>query len=42
MSISEATGLNGIDGILGLGPNESGNGPSFVNSLYTSNSISES
>ena len=42
MNIYEASGLNGIDGILGLGPNESGNGPSFVHSLYTSNSIIQS
>ena len=34
MSIKTASGLNEIDGILGLSPASSKNGPSYVSYLY--------
>jgi hypothetical protein len=35
------TGLSGLDGILGLSPAASGNGPSFVEALYDAGVIAE-
>lgn len=40
-AIESETGLNNIDGILGLSPAEGDNGPSYVEALKTSGSIDE-
>lgn len=39
--ISSATGLSGINGILGLSPADKDNGPSYMKALQKSNDISE-
>jgi len=39
--IQSQTGLEGLDGILGFCPAETGNGPSYVSTLYGNGAIPE-